>query len=102
MGPDCFEGHIFHPVACLSARYFETIHISVYGEYNPATLNEILRDYPTLPGYLLATLAAYNATAPLRVDISTSDGQGIPNEGGGAVYLARRPLSRREGYCAVH
>ena len=51
---------------------FGAIYNSVYDEYNPAALNAfravisetLAVGYPTSPGYLWATLAAHNATAP--------------------------------------
>jgi len=68
---------------------FEAINISVYGEYNASTLNAsqaainatLAAGYPTQPGYLWATLVAYNATGPMGLNGSvngtaTSNGNG--------------------------
>ena len=62
---------------------FVAINISIYGEYNASTLNAsqsainqtLLAGYPTASGYLWATLAAYNATAPLGINGSGSANQ---------------------------
>ncbi len=66
---------------------------SVYGVYNPATLNAsqaaindtFAAGYPTAPGYIWATLAAYNATASLGINASADSNQ-VPQTGsaGGA------------------
>ena len=66
---------------------FEAINISIYGEYNATTLNasqaainETLNaGYPTAPGYLWATLVAYNATGPTGINGSGSGSQIPPS-----------------------
>ncbi|KAI0246430.1 hypothetical protein BJV78DRAFT_1135186 [Lactifluus subvellereus] len=85
---------IFSTQSLASARVilsqFEAINASVYGEYNPATLNNsqsainqtLFAGYPTAPGYLWATLAAYNATGPLSVNGSGGDGPSTAGSGG--------------------
>ncbi|TFY76720.1 hypothetical protein EWM64_g7293 [Hericium alpestre] len=69
---------------------FAAINVTVYGTYDPQRLNEsqsVINDtlqagYPTAPGYLWATLAAWNATADPGVN-SVSPGNGGGNGGGG-------------------
>ncbi|KAH8993499.1 hypothetical protein EDB92DRAFT_1944631 [Lactarius akahatsu] len=85
---------IFSTQSLASARVIlgqlEVINTNVYGEYNPATLNAsqaaindtLAAGYPTAPGYLWATLAAYNATAPLGINNSASNAQSTQNGGG--------------------
>ncbi|KAI9442781.1 aminotransferase class-III-domain-containing protein [Lactarius psammicola] len=71
----------------------EVVNTSVYGEYNPTILNAsqaaindtLAAGYPTAPGYLWATLAAYNATTPLGINNSGSDAQGTQTGGGGGT-----------------
>lgn len=54
---------------------FEAINVSTYGSFDPASLNSsqaVINDtlqagYPTAPGYLWATLSAYNATGDLDI-----------------------------------
>jgi len=66
---------------------FGAINISIYGEYNATTLNAsqaainqaIDAGYPTAPGYLLATLVAYNATGPTGINGSGSGSQNSPS-----------------------
>ena len=84
---------IFSTQSLASARVilsqFGNINNSVYGEYDPATLNTsqaainetLAAGYPNLPGYLWATLSAYNATAPLGINASANKDQGTPNGG---------------------
>jgi hypothetical protein len=84
---------IFSTQSLASARVilgqFEAINNTVYGEYNPATLNAtqdainetLAAGYPTSLGYLWATLAAYNATAPLGINVSANNGQATPSGG---------------------
>lgn len=70
---------------------FAAINISVYGEFNPATLNAtqgavnqtLAAGYPTAPEYMWATLAAYNATGPLGINASGSGNQSSPGQTGG-------------------
>ncbi|KAI9437606.1 hypothetical protein H4582DRAFT_1956160 [Lactarius indigo] len=85
---------IFSTQSLASARVIlgqlEVVNTNIYGEYNPATLNAsqaaindtLAAGYPTAPGYLWATLAAYNATAPLGINNSASNAQGTQNGGG--------------------
>ena len=69
---------------------FVAINISIYGEYNATTLNAsqpainetLAAGYPTASGYLWATLAAYNATAPLGINGSGSGNQNPPTATG--------------------
>jgi len=69
---------------------FETINITVYGEYNASTLNSsqaainatLAAGYPTSPGYLWATLVAYNASGP-GIN-SSANGTSPPSSVGGA------------------
>ena len=71
---------------------FLAINISLYGEFNVSTLNAsqsainqtLTTGYPTAPGYMWATLAAYNATGPLDINISGSGNQSAPAQTGGA------------------
>ncbi len=86
---------IFSTQSLASARVIlsqlEAVNTSVYGEYNSATLNSsqaaindtLAAGYPTAPGYLWATLAAYNATAPLGINNSANGAQGTQNGGSG-------------------
>lgn len=87
---------IFSTQSLASARVilsqFAAINISVYGDFNVSTLNasqpainETLgAGYPTAPGYMWATLAAYNSTAPLGINASGSGNQSNPGTTGGA------------------
>jgi hypothetical protein len=69
---------------------FQAINISIYGEYNATTLNAsqlainqtLAAGYPTAPGYLWATLVAYNATGSPGIN-GTGNSQNIPNGNGG-------------------
>ena len=71
---------------------FEAINITVYGEFNTSTLNAsqsainetLSAGYPTAPGYMWATLDAYNATAPLGINGSGSGNQSSPTQNAGA------------------
>lgn len=86
---------IFSTQSLASARVilsqFAAINISVYGEFNVSTLNAsqpaindtLAAGYPTAPGYMWATLAAYNATAPLGINISGSGNQSNSGATGG-------------------
>ena len=86
---------IFSTQSLASARVilgkFAAVNSSVYGEYNPATLNAsqasinqtIQMGYPTTLGYLWSTLDAYNATAPLGINTSVANDQGTTNGGSG-------------------
>lgn len=66
---------------------FGAINISIYGEFNATTLNasqaainQTLADgYPTAPGYMWATLVAYNATGPTNINGSGSGSQNSPS-----------------------
>jgi hypothetical protein len=57
-------------------QFYEAINITVYGEFNATTLNAsqaeinqtLAAGYPTAPGYMWATLDAYNATGPLGIN----------------------------------
>ena len=86
--PECFTPliDIFSTQSLASARVIcqlEAINTSVYSEYDPATLNAsqasinetLAVGYPTAPGYLWATLTAYNATAPLGINTFASNAQ---------------------------
>lgn len=89
---------IFSTQSLASARVilsqFEAINNSIYGEYNAATLNSsqdaisdtLAAGYPTSQGYLWATLAVYNATAPLGINVSGSSNPSTSGlgTGGGA------------------
>jgi hypothetical protein len=87
---------IFSTQSLASARVilsqFAAINISVYGEFNVSTLNAsqpainqtIAAGYPTAPGYMWATLAAYNATGSLGINASGSGNQSSPAQNGGA------------------
>jgi hypothetical protein len=87
---------IFSTQSLASARVilsqFAAININVYGEFNVSTLNAsqpaindtLAAGYPTAPGYMWATLAAYNATASLGINISGSGNQSSPASSGGA------------------
>lgn len=87
---------IFSTQSLASARVilsqFQAVNSSVYGEYNPATLNAsqaainqtIQAGYPTTQGYLWSTLVTYNATAPLGINTSSANSQGTTNGGSGA------------------
>ncbi len=82
----------------------EAINTSVYGEYNPATLNvyqasineSLAVGYPTATGYLWATLAAYNATAPMGITPLPAMAR-ARQLGVAVVRAARRPPLRCEG-----
>ena len=88
---------VFSTQSLASARVilgqFATINDTVYGEYNPATLNASQAEinqtsqagYPTSPGYLWSTLAAYNATGSLDINSSATSDQGSQNGGSGAT-----------------
>ncbi|KAH9069797.1 hypothetical protein EDB83DRAFT_2370643 [Lactarius deliciosus] len=94
---------IFSTQSLASARVIlgqlEVINTNVYGEYNPATLNAsqaaindtLAAGYPTAPGYLWATLAAYNATAPLGINNSASNAQST--QGGGGTGNSKTTLA---------
>ncbi|KAI0315222.1 hypothetical protein OF83DRAFT_1062507 [Amylostereum chailletii] len=70
---------IFSTQSLSSARFiesqFESINVTVFGSYNAIQMNNsqsyindtVLAGYPTQPGYLWATLDAYNATGDPRV-----------------------------------
>lgn len=66
---------------------FDAINITIYGEYNATTLNAsqaainqtLDAGYPTAPGYLWATLVAYNATGPTGINGSGSGTQNSPS-----------------------
>jgi hypothetical protein len=87
---------IFSTQSLASARVilsqFAAINISVYGEFNVSTLNAsqsainetLAAGYPTAPGYMWATLAAYNSTGSLGVNISGSGNQSSSATTGGA------------------
>ncbi|KAH8996429.1 hypothetical protein EDB86DRAFT_3064367 [Lactarius hatsudake] len=87
---------IFSTQSLASARVIlgqlEVINTNVYGEFNPATLNAsqaaindtLAAGYPTAPGYLWATLAAYNATAPSGINNSASNVQSTQSGGTGS------------------
>jgi hypothetical protein len=87
---------IFSTQSLASARViisqFAAININVYGEFNVTTLNAsqsainqtLAAGYPTAPGYMWATLAAANATAPLGINTSASGNQSSPAQTGGA------------------
>jgi hypothetical protein len=95
---------IFSTQSLASARViisqFEAVNISVYGEFNVSTLNSsqaainetLVAGYPTAPGYLWATLAAYNATGPLGVNGSGSGNQSGPSQSG-AVGTSKTTLA---------
>ncbi|KAI9442778.1 hypothetical protein BJY52DRAFT_1194756 [Lactarius psammicola] len=105
--PDRFNKlmDIFSTQSLASARVIltqlDTVNTSVYGDYNPATLNAsqaaindtLAAGYPTAPGYLWATLAAYNATAPLGINNSGSDTQGTQTGGGGGTGSSKTTLA---------
>src|ERR1700755_1827698 len=86
---------IFSTQSLASARViisqFAAINVSVYGEFNVSTLNAsesainqtIAAGYPTAPGYMWATLAAYNATGPLGINTSGNGNQSGPAPTGG-------------------
>jgi len=86
---------IFSTQSLASARVilsqFEAININVYGEFNVTTLNTsqtainqtLAAGYPTAPGYMWATLAAYNATGPLGINGSGNGSQSNPAQTGG-------------------
>jgi len=96
--PDIFSPlmDIFSTQSLASARVilsqFAAINISVYGEFNVSTLNAsqsainetLSAGYPTAPGYMWATLAASNATAPLGINVSGSGNQSSPASAGAA------------------
>ncbi|KAH9171176.1 hypothetical protein EDB89DRAFT_2071081 [Lactarius sanguifluus] len=93
---------IFSTQSLASARVIlgqlEVINTNVYGEYNPATLNAsqaaindtLVAGYPTAPGYLWATLAAYNATAPLGINNSAGNPQ---TQSGGGTGSSKTTLA---------
>ncbi|KAH9987010.1 hypothetical protein BJV74DRAFT_843152 [Russula compacta] len=100
--PDTFTPlmDIYSTQSLASARVilnqFQAINISVYGEYNATTLNTsqsainatMVAGFPTAPGYLWATLDAYNATGPLGINGSGNGNQNTPtasNTGGGTA-----------------
>ena len=70
---------------------FAAININVYGEFNVSTLNAsqlaindtLAAGYPTAPGYMWATLSAYNSTGPLGINASGSENQSSPAQTGG-------------------
>jgi hypothetical protein len=96
---------IFSTQSLTSARVilsqFEAINISVYGEYKPATLNAsqssinqtLVAGYPTAPGYLWATLAAYNATGPLGVNGSGNQNSGFPTANSNGTGSSKTTLA---------
>jgi hypothetical protein len=71
---------------------FAAINISVYGDFNVSTLNAsqpaindtLTAGYPTAPGYMWATLAAYNATGTLGINATGNGNQSSPASTGGA------------------
>jgi hypothetical protein len=71
---------------------FAAINISVYGEFNVTTLNAsqsainqtLTTGYPTALGYMWATLAASNATAPLDINTPGAGNQSSTAQTGGA------------------
>jgi hypothetical protein len=87
---------IFSTQSLASARVilsqFAAINISIYGEFNVSTLNAsqpainqtLTAGYPTAPGYMWATLAAYNASGPLGINASGSGNQSGTAPAGGA------------------
>ncbi|KAF8494742.1 hypothetical protein F5888DRAFT_1616799 [Russula emetica] len=103
--PDIFTPlmDIFSTQSLVSARVilsqFAAINISVYGEFNVTTLNAsqpainqtLVAGYPTAPGYMWATLAAYNATGALGINISSGN-QSSPAQNGG-VGTSRTTLA---------
>jgi hypothetical protein len=68
---------------------FEAINITVFGEFNATTLNAsqsainqtLAVGYPTAPGYMWATLDAYNATGELGINGSGGN-QSTPTQVG--------------------
>ncbi|KAH9957356.1 hypothetical protein BC827DRAFT_712233 [Russula dissimulans] len=104
--PDVFTPlmDIYSTQSLASARVilnqFEAINISVYGEYNASTLNAsqpainatIAAGYPTSPGYLWATLVAYNASGPLGLN-SSGNTTSPPNSGGGGTGSSKTTLA---------
>ncbi|KAI9457899.1 hypothetical protein F5148DRAFT_1221821 [Russula earlei] len=104
--PDIFTPlmDIYSTQSLASARVilnqFDAINISVYGEYNATTLNAsqsaisetLAAGYPTAPGYLWATLAAYNATGPLGVN-GSGPGTQPPGGGGGGANNPKTTLA---------
>jgi hypothetical protein len=80
---------------------FAAINISIYGEYNATTLNASLpaikatlqAGYPTGPGYLWATLVAYNATAPTGINGSGSGSQNSPSVSTSSTGNSRTTLA---------
>jgi hypothetical protein len=66
---------------------FDAINISIYGQYNSTTLNAsqtainetLAAGYPTAPGYMWATLVAYNATGSTGINGSGSGTQSSPS-----------------------
>jgi hypothetical protein len=95
---------IFSTQSLASARVilsqFAAINISVYGEFNVSTLNAsqpainqtLTAGYPTAPGYMWATLAAYNATGSLGINTSEGGNQSSPAQTGG-VGTSRTTLA---------
>ncbi len=79
----------------------EAINTSIYGEYNPAILNAsqaainetLATGYPNALGYLWATLAAYNATASLAINVSATTGRGAQTGGGGGTGSSKTTLA---------
>jgi hypothetical protein len=94
---------IFSTQSLASARVilgrFDTINSSVYGNYNAAILNAsqsainqtIAAGYPMSPGYLMATLDAYNASGPLNVSLNQS--MGPQTMGTGSTGSSRTTLA---------
>ena len=88
-----------HLRALFSAN-FEAINNGVYGLYNPVTLNPsqaainetLAADYPTSLSYLRATLATYNATAPLGINVTADYDQSM-NVGGGVAPGSKNTLA---------
>ncbi|KAI0044977.1 hypothetical protein FA95DRAFT_1522078 [Auriscalpium vulgare] len=86
---------IFSTQSLSSARLiisnFEAVNTSVYGTYNAATLNGSQADinstlevgYPTQPGYLWATLDAYNATENANITVAPGVAPSTPPPSGG-------------------
>jgi hypothetical protein len=95
---------IFSTQSLASARvilgHLDIINTTVYGEYNPSTLNSsqaainetLAAGYPTTPGYLWATLAAYNATVPLGINASASS-QDTPTGVSGGTGSSKTTLA---------
>jgi len=93
--PDTFAPlmDIYSTQSLASARVilsqFEAINITVFGEFNATTLNAsqsainqtLAVGYPTAPGYMWATLDAYNATGDLGINGSGGN-QSTPTQVG--------------------